>query len=233
MLRQQNITRRRKRSINHLHRQAVRTFCFLCRAGRHWDRKDLPVFSALTILGHLLKTGKAKPDDNVGEVIVVQSVDDVLPLDPGFGMSTLQESFLRPDNVTVFVKKLTDQAASHGKHIGVSIFTTTLHSFAMCSDCFHHQFLLVWQSFTRAKWSPDCQSTCSSSSGLPCMLFPAALPMLSFWQFFAKKSRGTSCFAHYGYLFRVIGDLSLLQNITQYDLVQARLPASLSSLDNI
>ena len=87
------------------------------------DHKDLPVVSALTILEHLLKTGKAKPDDNVGEVIFVQSVDDVLALDPGFGMSMLQESFLRPDNVTLLVKKLTDQVAFHGKHIAVSIFT--------------------------------------------------------------------------------------------------------------
>ena len=88
----------------------------------------MPVVSALTILGHLLKTGKAKPDDNVGEVIVVQSVDDVLALDPGFGMSMLQEAFLRPDNVTVLVKKLTDQAESHGKHIAVSVFTTIPYS---------------------------------------------------------------------------------------------------------
>ena len=37
------------------------------------NRKDLPVVSALTILGHLLKTGKANPDrNNVGEVRVVQ-----------------------------------------------------------------------------------------------------------------------------------------------------------------
>ena len=100
----------------------------------------MPVVSALTILGHLLKTGKAKPDDNVGEVIVVQSVDDVLALVPGFGMSMLQESFLRPDNVKVLVKKLTDQAASHGKHIAVSIYTTSPCSFAMCSDCSHQFF---------------------------------------------------------------------------------------------
>ena len=37
------------------------------------NRKDLPVVSTLTILGHLLKTGKANPDrNNVGEVRVVQ-----------------------------------------------------------------------------------------------------------------------------------------------------------------
>ena len=108
-------------------------------SGWSLNRKDLPVVSALTILGHLLKAGNAKPDDNIGEVLVVQSVDDVLALDPGFGMSMLQESliFLRPDNVTVLVKKLTDQAASHGKHTAVSIFTTAPFSLAICSDCSH------------------------------------------------------------------------------------------------
>ena len=71
VLQQQNIMRCRKQSIKHLHQQALQTFLFPV-SGWSSNRKDLSVVSALTILGHLLKTGKAKPGDNDGEVIVVQ-----------------------------------------------------------------------------------------------------------------------------------------------------------------
>ena len=64
------------------------------------NRKDLPVVSALTILGHLLKTGKANPDrNNVGEVRVVQK-----PLTRGkdfFSMDMYTTSLLH-DKMAVF-----------------------------------------------------------------------------------------------------------------------------------
>ena len=105
----------------------------------------------------------------------MQSVDDVLALDPGFGMPMLQEAFLRPDNVTVLVKKLTDQAESHGKHIAVSVFTTIPFSLQCALTALIISFYL-FDSHSHGQSVAVPQAV----DYLVCVLFPAALPMHSF-----------------------------------------------------
>lgn len=69
------------------------------------------------------------------------SVDEVLALDPGFGLAMLREAFVQSGDAATLVDMLNDQAVSHDDHIAASIFVITPYSFAMCCDCSHFYLL--------------------------------------------------------------------------------------------